>query len=153
MSSEKFTNETEMSADEIRRAELMKSGATMEDAAREFEPAAKTPDEAIERLKSGNARFFSNQTARPQMSAMQRRAQIAGQTPFAVIVGCADSRVPTENVFDQSAGDLFTIRIAGNVCGEAVDASVEYAVRHLKSHLIVVLGTRRLRRGQSRDAF
>ena len=74
------------------------------------------------------------------MSAMQRRAQIAGQTPFAVVVGCADSRVPTENIFDQSSGDLFTIRVAGNVCGETVDASVEYAVRHLKSHLIVVLG-------------
>lgn len=105
MNSEKYTTETEMSAEEIRRAELIKSAATMEDVAREFEPAAKTPDEAIERLKTGNARFFSNQSTRPTHSAMERRAQIAGQTPFAVIVGCADSRVPTENIFDQGAGD------------------------------------------------
>ena len=61
MSSEKYTTEMEMSADEIRRAELIKSGATMEDVAREFEPVAKTPDEAIARLKAGNARFFSTE--------------------------------------------------------------------------------------------
>jgi carbonic anhydrase len=140
MNDQTLTTEAETSADEMRSAEMVKSAATMEDAAREFEPAAATPDEAIQLLKTGNARFFSNQSARPPMSAMQRRAQIAGQTPFAVIVGCADSRVPTENVFDQSAGDLFTVRVAGNVCGEEVYASVEYAVRHLKSHLIVVLG-------------
>jgi hypothetical protein len=85
MNSERFTNETEMSADEMRRTESVKSAATMEDVAREFEPAAETPAEAIARLKSGKARFFSNQTARPPVSALQRRAQIAGQPPFAVV--------------------------------------------------------------------
>ena len=70
----------------------------------------------------------------------QRRAQIMAQTPFAVVLGCADSRVPIEIVFDQGPGDIFSIRVAGQVADTATLGSVQYAVRHLKVQLIVVLG-------------
>jgi carbonic anhydrase len=74
------------------------------------------------------------------LGANQRRAQILSQSPFAIIVGCADSRVPTEIVYDQSLGSLFVIRVAGNIVEPATAGSVEYAVDHLKSRLIVVMG-------------
>ena len=137
-SSEK--NEQGAARRQLRSAELVKRGATMEDVAKEFEPAAQTPAEAIARLKNGNARYFSNQSLRSPLSPLERRAQIVAQTPFAIVLGCADSRVPTENIFDQSSGELFTIRVAGNVIGGNVLASIEYAIEHLKSHLVVVMG-------------
>lgn len=125
---------------QFRFTELAKRGATMEDAAREIEPVAQNPEEAIERLKIGNASFYSNQSPRPALPAIERRAQVITQTPFAVILGCADSRVPTETVFDCGSGELFTIRVAGNVVGNNVLASIEYAIKHLKPHLVVVMG-------------
>jgi len=137
-SSEK--NEQGAARRQLRSAELVKRGATMEDVAKEFEPAAQTPAEAITRLKNGNARYFSNQSLRSPLSPLERRAQVVAQTPFAIVLGCADSRVPTENIFDQSSGELFTIRVAGNVIGGNVLASIEYAIEHLKSHLVVVMG-------------
>lgn len=112
----------------------------MADMAREIEPLAQNPAEAIALLKNGNARFFSNHSTRPMLSAVERRAQVVAQTPFAIILGCADSRVPTETVFDCGSGELFTIRVAGNVIGGNVLASIEYAIEHLKSHLVVVMG-------------
>ena len=73
-------------------------------------------------------------------SAVERRAQILGQTPFAVVLGCSDSRVPTEIIFDQSLGSLFITRVAGNIVEMGTTGSIEYAVEHLKTHLVVVMG-------------
>ncbi|MGI9107868.1 MAG: carbonic anhydrase [Pyrinomonadaceae bacterium] len=129
----------ELSVQEL-LAELAKRGATMEEIAQLREPVARTPAEAIRALKIGNSRFFSGQTQRPEHSPLERRAQIIGQTPFAVVLGCSDSRVPTEYVFDQSAGNIFTIRVAGNVVSPTTVGSIEYAQRHLKPHVVVVMG-------------
>ena len=99
-----------------------------------------TPDEAIQALRDGNARFFSGQASRPELGANERRAQIMGQTPFAAILACSDSRVPVELVFDQGFGNLFVVRVAGNVMGENGLATLEYAILHLDIHLLVVMG-------------
>ncbi len=120
--------------------EAIRKGATMEEIARLKEPAATTPDEALRVLKIGNARFFGGQARRPEQSANERRSQILGQTPFAVLLSCSDSRVPTEIVFDQNLGDIFTTRVAGNLVVPATVGSIEYAVTHLKSHVVVVMG-------------
>jgi len=121
-------------------AELAKRGATMEQVARLKDPTANTPDEALLLLQAGNARFFSGQPERVFSDVNLRRSQIIAQTPFAVVLGCADSRVPVEVVFDQGPGDLFSIRVAGNVVEPATLGSVQFAVKHLKIHLVVVLG-------------
>ena len=115
-------------------------GASMADVALWRDPAANTPSDALRALKDGNARFYSNEATRSGMSANERRAQIMQQTPFAVVLGCADSRVPTEIVFDQGPGDLFSVRVIGNVAESAALGSVEYAIANLKVHLLVVLG-------------
>jgi carbonic anhydrase len=106
------------------------------------QPAAKMPtaDQALERLMAGNKRYVAAQQAHPH-EAPERRAELSdGQYPFAVILGCADSRVPPEVIFDQGLGDLFVIRVAGNVLDDCVLGSIEYAVAHLHTPLIVVLG-------------
>ena len=121
-------------------ADAVKRGATMEEIARLRDPIARTPQEALRALKTGNARFFSGQARRPETSAAERRAQILGQTPFAVILACSDSRVPTEIVFDQGLGTLFITRVAGNIVETGTTGSIEYAVNHLKTHIVVVLG-------------
>jgi carbonic anhydrase len=123
-----------------RISDAVKRGATMEEIARLRDPLARNPQEAMRALKTGNARFFGGQARRPELSAAERRAQILGQTPFAVVLGCSDSRVPTEIVFDQSLGSLFITRVAGNVVDVATTGSIEYAIEHLKTHLVVVLG-------------
>jgi carbonic anhydrase len=120
--------------------DAVKRGATMEEIAKLRDPIARTPQEALHALKTGNARFFSGQARRPELSAVERRAQILGQTPFAVVLGCSDSRVPTEIVFDQSLGSLFITRVAGNIIEMGTTGSIEYAVEHLKTHLVVVMG-------------
>ena len=125
---------------EVLMAELLARGASMEEVARLKDPSANTPDEAIEALQSGNQRFYVGAPKRVFTDVNQRRAQIMTQTPYAVVLGCSDSRVPIEIVFDQGPGDIFSIRVAGNVCEAATLGSVQYAVRHLKVHLIVVLG-------------
>jgi len=121
-------------------AELIKRGATMEDIARLKDPGANSPGEALQALKSGNTRFYSGAPQRTALAANERRAQIMSQTPFAVVLGCADSRVPVELIFDQGPGDIFGIRVAGNVVEPGTLGSVEYAIRHLKIHLVVILG-------------
>ena len=121
-------------------AELIKKGATMEEVARLRDPIATNPLDALRALKAGNARFYGGVARRPEMSANERRAQILSQTPFAVILGCSDSRVPTEIVYDQSLGSLFVVRVAGNLVEPATAGSIEYAVAHLKSHIVVVMG-------------
>jgi carbonic anhydrase len=106
------------------------------------EPSKVSPDEALERLMQGNARFVSGHLthAGPEEIAEARSSVSKGQSPFAVIVGCSDSRVGPEIVFDQGLGDLFVVRTAGEVVDSAALGSVEYAVEHLGSSLIVVLG-------------
>ena len=121
-------------------SDAVKRGATMEEIARLRDPVARTPQEALRALKTGNARFFSGQARRPELSAVERRAQILGQTPFAVVLGCSDSRVPTEIIFDQSLGSLFITRVAGNIVEMGTTGSIEYAVEHLKTYLVVVMG-------------
>lgn len=96
-------------------------------------------DAAIARLVEGNRRFVEERTMAPVPSA--ERVQLAsGQAPFATILGCSDSRVPIETIFDQQPGNLFVIRLAGNIVNEDVLASIEYGVTVLKTMLVVVLG-------------
>lgn len=96
--------------------------------------------ESLERLKAGNARFVQDQLEGKLQDAPRREELTAGQSPFAVILGCADSRVVPELMFDTGLGELFTCRVAGNVANTSTIASIEYAVAHLGSKLIVVLG-------------
>ncbi len=112
----------------------------MEEVAHLKDPAANTPEEALHALREGNMRFYSGTPHNTTISANERRAQIMAQTPFAVVLGCADSRVPVELIFDVGPGDIFGIRVAGNVVEQSTLGSIEYAVRHLKVHLLVVLG-------------
>ena len=121
-------------------SELIKRGATMEQIASLKDPTANTPQEALNALKAGNARFYSGTPQRQNLSVNERRAQIIAQTPFAVVLGCADSRVPVEIIFDQGPGDIFGIRVVGNVVEPSTLGSIEYAVRHLKVHVVVILG-------------
>ncbi len=121
-------------------AELIKRGASMEQVARLKDPTANTPEEALQLLRDGNARFYSGAPQAVSVPANARRAQIMTQTPYAVILGCADSRVPVEIVFDQGPGDLFSIRVAGGVVEPATLGSIQYAITHLKVHLVVLLG-------------
>ncbi len=123
-----------------RIADAVKRGATMEEIAKLREPIARSPEEAIRALKTGNSRFFSGTARRPELSAAERRSQILAQTPFAVVLSCSDSRVPTEIVFDQGLGTLFITRVAGNVIETGTLGSIEYGIGHLKSHVVVVLG-------------
>ncbi|MDQ4123135.1 MAG: carbonic anhydrase [Acidobacteriota bacterium] len=120
--------------------ELVRRGATMEEIAKVRDPIARNPQDALRELKTGNSRFFSGVARRPEMSAAERRAQVLSQTPFATILSCSDSRVPTEIVFDQGLGSLFITRIAGNVIDTGTAGSIEYSVEHLKVHLVVVMG-------------
>lgn len=104
---------------------------------------ALTPDEAIARLMDGNTRYLYHQTVWPDQTR-ERRAQVAqGQKPFAAILGCSDSRVSPELLFDQGLGDLFVIRVAGNVFDNQALGSMEYAVEVLGVPLVVVLGHER----------
>ncbi|WP_415790987.1 carbonic anhydrase [Deinococcus saxicola] len=126
---------------ERRILDAIRRGASMEDiAALRHHTDIQTPAGAIEALKDGNARFFSGKSGRPELDVNERRAQIMGQTPYAAVLACSDSRVPVELVFDVGLGDLFVVRVAGNVVGEAGLGTLEYAIRHLDVHLIMVMG-------------
>jgi carbonic anhydrase len=97
--------------------------------------------EALERLREGNRRFVSGvRSIDSLISQTQRSELVAGQEPFAVIIGCSDSRVPVEIVFDQGLGDLFVIRIAGNIVAPSQVGSVEFAAERFGTRLVVVLG-------------
>jgi carbonic anhydrase len=97
----------------------------------------------IAKLTSGNAREASAKPVHPHNSAARRSEVAKDQHPFAVVVGCSDSRVPPEVVFDQGLGDLFVVRTAGEVLDKPSMGSIEYGVEHLHAHLIVVLGHER----------
>lgn len=99
-----------------------------------------TAANAMERLKEGNARFVDCHSLHPHEQKQWRMKLESGQHPFAVVLGCSDSRVPPELVFDQGLGDLFVVRVAGNVVDTDVIASIEYAVDHLQVPLVVVMG-------------
>lgn len=131
---------SEISELERRVLEAIHRGASMAEIADLKHADADTPEEAIRALQDGNARFFSGKAGRPELGANERRAQIMGQTPFAAVLACSDSRVPVELVFDQGFGQLFVVRVAGNVVGDAGLGTLEYAIKHLDVHLIVVLG-------------
>jgi carbonic anhydrase len=97
--------------------------------------------EALERLQEGNRRFASNSPRQHTIGTDTRRAELATeQRPFAIILGCSDSRVPAEIVFDQGLGDLFVIRVAGNIVAPSQVGSVEFAAARFGTPLVVVLG-------------
>jgi carbonic anhydrase len=112
------------------------------------EPAGKPsdaagPGEVLRKLLEGNKRFMKGETTAPRRKPEDFSKLAEGQTPLAVIVGCADSRVPPEILFDQGVGDLFVVRVAGNVvsgAGATVKGSIEYAVAELNVSLVMVLG-------------
>ena len=108
-------------------------------------PEAKGPtaDQAIKELKDGNARFVAGKPRHPDQALKRVKDLAGGQRPFATILGCSDSRVPPELVFDQGFGDLFVIRVAGNVADPVNLGSVEYAAEHLGVPVVVVLGHHR----------
>ena len=97
-------------------------------------------DQALARLMEGNKRYVRHKEQHPDESMARRKELETSQHPFAVILGCADSRVPPELLFDQGLGDLFVIRVAGNLVDDDVLGSIEYAVEHLDTKLIMVLG-------------
>jgi len=107
---------------------------------RSHSPQSSTPAEALAQLLAGNERYVAGQVEHPRQDASRRAALSGGQQPFAVILSCSDSRVVPELIFDQGLGDLFVIRVAGNIVDESVLASIEYAAAHLHTPLIMVLG-------------
>jgi carbonic anhydrase len=100
-----------------------------------------TPDAALQMLTEGNTRFVAGSIKHPNLSA-ERRQQTAekGQEPFAVVLSCSDSRAPVEEIFDRGIGDIFVVRDAGNIATKTDIGSIEYAVDHLGSPLVVVMG-------------
>jgi len=97
--------------------------------------------EALERLRVGNLRFVSERSRSGDSVTGTRRSEVAaGQQPFAIILGCSDSRVPAEIVFDQGLGDLFVIRVAGNIVAPSQVGSVEFAAARYDTRLVLVLG-------------
>ena len=99
--------------------------------------------EALERLKQGNKEFASGQPAKakdPSLTLVQRATLAQEQNPFAIILGCSDSRVPAEIIFNQGLGDLFVIRVAGNIVAPSQVGSVEFAAERYDAPLVVVLG-------------
>jgi len=101
---------------------------------------ALTPERAWQRLTAGNQRFADEMSERPDLGARRRQELSKGQKPFAVVLTCADSRLTPEFIFNQGLGDLFVLRVAGNIADPYVLGSIEYAVDHLHVPLIVVLG-------------
>ncbi len=97
--------------------------------------------EALDRLWEGNNRFRSNlRGPGPSTDPARRSALVTGQEPFAIILGCSDSRVPVEIIFDQGLGDLFVVRVAGNIAAPSQVGSIEFAAEKFGTRLIVVLG-------------
>src|SRR5437588_8707282 len=108
--------------------------------AAEHPVASVSADAALAKLKEGNARFSSSKVSQGKPTAAKRAETAQAQHPFAIVLGCADSRTAPEIVFDQNIGDLFVVRTAGNLVDEHALGSIEYAVDHLGVRLIVVLG-------------
>ncbi len=101
------------------------------------------PDQSLNELIQGNKRYAGTWPRHPHQSAARRKEVAQAQHPFACILSCSDSRVPPEIIFDQGIGDLFVVRVAGNIADDAAIGSLEYAVERLGTPLIVVLGHKR----------
>lgn len=101
---------------------------------------AENPQKGLERLMKGNDRYVHDQLEHPNRTSERREAVVSQQCPFAVIVGCSDSRVAPEIIFDQGVGDLFVVRVAGNVVGPLELDSVEYSVLYFNSSVVLVMG-------------
>jgi carbonic anhydrase len=99
-----------------------------------------TPDSALAELKAGNEHHVRHQYQHPRETAARQRELVAGQHPHAEILSCSDSRVPPEIIFDQGLGDVFVVRVAGNVATDTEIGSLEYGAEHLHTPLLVVLG-------------
>ena len=99
-----------------------------------------TGQKVLEQLLEGNKRFVDGTMEHPNNSEEARKGLITGQEPYAVVLACADSRLPPVDIFDQGLGDLFVIRVAGNLLNDHVLGSIEYAVSHLHTPLVMVMG-------------
>lgn len=106
-------------------------------------PVAITPDQVLQQLIAGNQRYAERQATHPHQSAARLHQTAIEQHPIAIILGCSDSRVPPEVIFDQGLGDLFVVRVAGHIVDDAILGSIEYAVATFGVTLIVVLGHER----------
>lgn len=125
----------------VTRRQLLAAGAASAvDPPPAPEPFPATPAAALDRLRAGNRRFAAGTTRHAHEGAAWRRQLVGEQRPFATVLGCSDSRVPVELVFDQGFGDVFVVRVAGNVIAADVVGSVAYAGLHLRTPLFVVLG-------------
>ena len=105
--------------------------------------ASISPDTGLAKLKEGNARFIATQVSIGKPNGVKRQENAKSQHPFAIVVACADSRVAPEIVFDANIGDLFVVRTAGNLVDDHTLGSIEYAVEHLGTRLVVVMGHQR----------
>ncbi|AKG20828.1 carbonic anhydrase [Calothrix sp. 336/3] len=103
-------------------------------------PEPVSPDAALKKLAEGNKRFIEGKRLNPNQSKLRLQETSVAQYPFAAVLGCADSRVPAELVFDQGLGDLFVVRVAGNVASQTAIGSLEFATAVLGAQLIIVLG-------------
>jgi len=100
-----------------------------------------TPDKALDILKAGNLRFVSGNPLHPNCDQVRKmETSINGEKPIATVLSCSDSRVPVDIIFDTGIGDIFSVRVAGNVSGTDEVGSIEYSVEHLKCNLLLVLG-------------
>jgi carbonic anhydrase len=99
-----------------------------------------TPNQALAQLLEGNKRYVSSQSKHPHQDVKRRHDLEKTQHPFACVLSCSDSRVAPEIVFDEGLGDLFVVRVAGNIVDEAVTGSIEYAVEHLGTPIVLVMG-------------
>lgn len=99
-----------------------------------------TAEGVLQILKDGNKRFISGQLEHPNHCEESRQNLASGQEPIATVLTCADSRVPPVDIFDQGLGDLFVVRVAGNVIGDHTLGSIEYAVKHLHTPVVIVMG-------------
>lgn len=97
-------------------------------------------DEVFTKLVEGNKRFVTGNLAQKDLGESKRKELAKGQRPFAIVVSCSDSRVPPEIIFDQGLGDIFVIRVAGNVVDKIALGSIEYAAEHLHTPLLIILG-------------
>jgi len=129
----------------VSSTEALLAGFTMEQAREHAHQGAsaansRSPSEVLLELQRGNARFWMGSAQRPEKSAFERRALIMKQYPSVAVLGCSDSRVPVEIVFDQGLGDLFVIRVAGNGLDVSTNASLQYAIHHLQVKVVIVMG-------------
>lgn len=107
------------------------------------EAPPKTPKQALDRLLEGNARFVKGRLTSVKAAAERRRDVAGGQKPYAIVLTCADSRVPPEHIFDKGLGDIFVCRVAGNILEPHIIGSIEYSIANFGSLLVMVLGHQR----------